>query len=61
MAVDLSTCVLATIPPWLHVGACVVLPLAWGLATEFFFRWLDRRRKPRRPAKDQHFFLDYHI
>jgi hypothetical protein len=60
METDASMFVLA-VPTWLHVGAFVLLPLAWGAATEFFFRWLNRHRKPPRPAADEHFFLDYHI
>ena len=54
--------VVATVGLWLHVGACVLLPLAWGVATEFAFRRLTRRRpQPPEPPAEQHFFLDYHI
>lgn len=60
MKMDFSVLVLA-VPTWLYVGACVVLPLAWGVATELFFRWLGRHRKRRRVHKDEHFFIDYHI
>jgi hypothetical protein len=54
--------VIASVSTWLHVGACVLLPLAWGVATEMVFRRLARRR-PSLPvaAPDQHFFIDYHI
>jgi len=44
--------VLAEVPLWLYVTACVVLPLAWGVATELFFRWIGRRR-PRRPSESE--------
>jgi len=53
--------VLGEVSTWLYVGACVVLPLAWGLATEFVFRRLGLRRKRRKHSKDEHFFIDYHI
>lgn len=53
--------VLAEVSTWVYVGACVTLPLAWGVATEFFFRWLGRHRKRRRRKRDDHFFIDYHI
>ena len=53
--------VIAAVPAWLYVGACVVLPLAWGVTTEFFFRWLSRHRKHRSRRKDEPFFTDYHI
>ena len=56
------TLFLASIPPWLHVGACVLLPLIWGLSTEFIFRWIARRRQGTpEPTQDRHFFIDYDI
>ena len=39
--------VLAEMPTWLYVSACVVVPLAWGLGTEFVFRWLESRKRTR--------------
>ena len=56
-----TTPVLADVSTWVYVGACVVLPLAWGVATEFFFRWLTRHHKRRKRREDDHFFVDYHI
>lgn len=53
--------VLAEVSTWVYVGACVALPLAWGVTTEFFFRWLSRHHKRRKRKKDEHFFIDYHI
>ena len=53
---------LASVSTWVYVGACVLLPLAWGIATEFVFRWLTRRHpEAREQAEDRHFFIDYHI
>ena len=53
---------IASVSAWLHVGACVLVPLAWGIATELVFRWITRRRPaPLEPAEHQHFFIDYHI
>ena len=54
--------VLAEVSTWVYVTACVALPLAWGVAMEFFFRWLGQHRKRRKRRKDEHFFFtDYHI
>ena len=56
-----SVHVVAAVPTWLYVSGCVVLPLVWGVATEFFFHRVRRRRKRRKRRKDEHFFTDYHI
>ena len=60
--------VLASLSAWLHVGACVALPLAWGVATEIVFRLIAKRRAPVPGARDgspsnpdRHFVIDYHI
>lgn len=52
---------LGALSTWLHVGACVLLPLAWGLATEYVFRRLAKRREGRECPPDSHFFIDYNI
>ena len=39
--------VLAEMSTWLYVSACIVVPLAWGLGTEFVFRWLESRKRAR--------------
>ena len=53
--------VLATLGTWLHVGACVLLPLAWGVATELVFRLLARGRHKTPRDSDRHFLIEYHI
>ena len=54
--------IIASLSTWLHVGACVLLPLAWGIATEMVFLRIARRRPaPPVDAPDQHFFIDYYI
>lgn len=59
----MSAAAVASIGTWLHVSACVLLPLAWGVATELFFRWLSRRggKNIRRPHDEHHFIVEYHI
>ncbi|HUV39541.1 MAG TPA: hypothetical protein VMY39_07990 [Planctomycetota bacterium] len=57
----MSPLVLAQVPLWLHITGCVVIPLAWGVATELLFRWIGAHRRRRRAAHDQHFFMDYQI
>ncbi len=56
---------LAQIPSWLkvglHVGACVLLPLAWGIATELVFRRMEKRRPEKKCDNPSHFMMDYHI
>jgi hypothetical protein len=54
--------VLASVSTWIYVGACVLVPLAWGVATELFFRWLAKGRAASPPpAGNRHFYIDYHI
>ena len=43
---------------WLYIGACVLLPLVWGIATEMVFRRLVKKRPA--PGHDDG-FLEYHI
>ena len=43
---------MTAVATWLYVSACVVAPLAWGVATELLFRWLGRRR-PTRPDESE--------
>lgn len=57
----ISVHLVAAVPTWLYVSGCVVLPLVWGVATEFFFRWLGRHRKRRKRRKEEHFFTDYQV
>lgn len=54
------TPIMAEMSSWLYIGACVALPLAWGVATEFIFRWLSRRREARH-AEEMNAFIDYQI
>ena len=61
MSVLSDVLVLASLSGWLHVGACVALPLVWGVATEIVFRNLSRRRARTQTPESQHFFIDYHI
>jgi hypothetical protein len=46
---------------WLYIGACLVVPFAWGLLTEGVFRLLARHFKHRKHRKDDHFLIEYHI
>ncbi len=54
--------VLATLRAWLHVSACVLLPLVWGIATELVFRRIAKKHpEPPRDSADRHFLIEYHI
>jgi hypothetical protein len=35
---------MAAVSKFLEIASYVVIPLAWGLAAEFLFEWLRRRR-----------------
>ena len=34
------------------IAPCILLPLVWGLAVEFFFEFVRRRRADLRPDED---------
>jgi hypothetical protein len=53
--------ILASIPTWLHVSLCVLLPLVWGIATEIVFRWIAKKHPPAPEPKSHHFLIEYHI
>ena len=41
-----------TLSSW-YVVACVVIPLAWGLGTEFVFRIIEHHRRKRPRVSDK--------
>lgn len=50
---------------WGYALACVLVPVAWGLAMVWVTNWLERRFRRRRsrrgPAAPESFTLEYHI
>lgn len=47
-------------PEWLYIGACLVVPAAWGAFSAWLFGRLDRRRRAAAPG-DRRPPLDYVI
>ncbi len=59
---SLNWALVAEIPAWLkvtlHVGACVLVPLAWGVATELVFRRIEKCRSETKPDDPPRAFIN---